>query len=126
MNKEELLALIKQTIQQIDTLEMYLETLSDKRRVNDYQISDLLHFIENNDIKAKDSNKLIKLIKEKRVTRKDLMKQDSIREVWNNNINKLTLKTNRQFLLHEINKRDKSLDTEYRYRELNEEQLKDL
>ena len=126
MSKDELLDLIKQTIQQIDTLEGYLETLSDKRRVNDYQISDLLHFIENNDIKAKDSNKLIKLIKEKRVVRKDLMKQDSIREVWNNNINKLTLKTNRQFLLHEINKRDKSLDTEYRYRELNEEQLKDL
>lgn len=126
MSKDELISLIKNICLQLDTLDEYLESISEQKRKVDYELSDLLHFIENNDIKAKDSNKLIKLIKEKRLIRRDLNKQDSIKDTYNNNISRLALKNNRQFLLSEVLKKEKSLETEYRYRELDENELKEL
>ena len=53
--------------EQMDDLDKYFNDLPNKQSQVDEELSDLLHYIENNDLTPKQSLKMIKLIKEKRL-----------------------------------------------------------
>ena len=102
--------------QQLQELDDYLNKISDLQSEVDEEISDLLHYIENNDLTPKQCVKMIKLLKQKRLVRRGLCKDYEIKKVFNNNRNKLSIETQRPFFLTEIHKKAKELNSQYRYR----------
>lgn len=46
--------------------------------------------------------------------------------VYDENKNKLSSNENRQFLLHEVCKKEKNLNTEYKYQEYTKEELESI
>ena len=102
--------------EQMDDLDKYFNDLPNKQSQVDEELSDLLHYIENNDLTPKQSLKMIKLIKEKRLIRRGLCNDNEIKRVYNNNRNKLAIDSQRPFFSSEINKKAKELNQQYRYR----------
>ena len=83
--------------EQMDDLDKYFNDLPNKQSQVDEELSDLLHYIENNDLTPKQSLKMIKLIKEKRLIRRGLCNDNEIKRVYNNNRNKLAIDSQRPF-----------------------------
>lgn len=112
--------------EQLDDLDDYFNQLPTLQSQVDEELSDLLHYIENNDLTPKQSSKMIKLIKEKRAIRRGLCKDYEIKRVYNTHKSKLALDNQRQFFVKEIRKKAKELNGVYKNRQLSDEQIKDL
>ncbi|MBO7614756.1 MAG: hypothetical protein J6T15_03575, partial [Bacilli bacterium] len=73
----------------LDVIENYNDGLCDALSNQDQKISDLLHFIENNNINAAQSCHLIKEIKKVRMERRKVKNDMELARVYKDNINKL-------------------------------------
>lgn len=112
--------------QQIENLDDYFNNLSTMQSQIDEELSDLLHYIENNDLTPKQSAKIVKIIKEKRAIRRGLCNDYEIKKVYNAHKGKLTIDTQRQFFLNEIYKKAKELNSKYKNRQLSDDDIKEL
>lgn len=127
INPTELVKNVLDAIQKLDDLDDYFEKLSSLQSKVDEELSDLLHFIENpkNKLTNKQSSKLIDLIKEKRIERRNLLNDFEIKKVFNDNRNKICYTNQRQFFLNAINKKNRELNNEYKPRILSDDEILD-
>lgn len=102
--------------QQLQELDDYLNKIPDLQSEVDEEISDLLHYIENNDLTPKQCVKMIKILKQKRLVRRGLCKDHEIKKVFNDNRNKISIEAQRPFFLTQLHKKAKELNSQYRYR----------
>ena len=113
-------------IGQLNSLDNYTSNLVNELSMLDEKTSDLLHLIENNKMKASASCKIIKEIREIRIKRRKVKQDLEISRIYNEQKNKLITKENRMFLIQELTKKEKSLNTEYKNRQYTDEELKEL
>ena len=104
---------VEKTLKGIDD---YFNDLPNLQSQVDEELSDLLHYIENNNLSAKECAKMIKLIKQKRLIRRGLCNDYEIKKTYSTHRNKLAVETQRPFFLMEIRKTTKKLNQQYRYR----------
>ena len=100
----------------LDEVDNYFKSIPEKQSENDMTISDIYHYIENNQISTKGSYRLIKELKEHLLIRRILKEDQEILRTFVSLKSKLNLPENRQMLLSEINKTRKRLDAPYNYR----------
>ena len=112
--------------EQLADLDDYFNELPNLQSQIDEELSDLLHYIENNDLTPKQSTKMIKLLKQKRTVRRGLCNDYEIKKVYNAHKGKLAIDTQRPFFLSEIHKKAKELNSTYKSRQLSDEQIKEL
>lgn len=112
--------------EQLQDLDDYFNSLPSLQSQVDEELSDLLHYIENNDLSPKECKGMIKLIKQKRLVRRGLCNDYEIKKVYNTHRGKLAVDTQRPFFLTEIHKKAKELNCKYRNRQLSDEEIASL
>ena len=122
----QILSQIYDISKQMTDLDEYFDKLPTLQSKVDEEISDLLHYIENNQLNLKQSAKMIKLLQEKRLIRRGLSNDNIIKNTYNNHKNKLIINVQRPFFLNEINKKTRELNSTYRNRQLSDENIKEL
>ena len=120
MRYEEFLNTVNNAIKLIDKLDKMIQTQPDELRKVDYELSDYYHLIENNELNDAQSAIVVKRIHELRVARRGLLKEHEIENTYNTHKTKLIGNNTRQFLLAEICKIQKKIDSEYKNRVLDE------
>lgn len=110
----------------LDEIDDRIKTQSSELQNVDFQISDYLHYIENVDIDDKECVNLVKELKNLRQIRRSLQREHEIEKTYKDNANKVMGNNTREFLVAEINKTMKQLDSEYKYRVINEEEIKNI
>lgn len=110
----------------LNDLDEYLNEIPNLQSQIDEELSDLYHYIENNELNAKQSFKMIKLIREKRIIRRGLNNDYEMKKTYISNRNKLLIDSQRQFFLTEIHKKNKELSSKYKNRRLTDEEIKNL
>lgn len=126
MISSQILSQIYNISKQMTDLDEYFDKLPTLQSKVDEEISDLLHYIENNQLNLKQSAKMIKLLQEKRLIRRGLSNDNIIKNTYNNHKNKLIINVQRPFFLNEINKKARELNSTYRNRQLSDENIKEL
>lgn len=120
----EVIEKIREAIVLLNNIDEYNETLPSLMSSNDLAISDLYHYIENNTMNSKSSYRIVKELKEKLKERRRLKSEQDIIRVFNNNKQKLIEINNRKMILIDLNKEKKKLQTPYKNRIYEEEELK--
>ena len=110
----------------LNDLDEYLNEIPNLQSQIDEELSDLYHYIENNELSEKQSFKMIKLIKKKRIIRRGLNNDYEMKKTYISNRNKLLIDSQRQFFLTEIHKKNKELSSKYKNRRLTNEEIKNL
>lgn len=126
MRYEEFLNTVNNAIKLIDKLDEMIQTQPDELRKVDYELSDYYHLIENNELNDAQSAIVVKRIHELRVARRGLLKEHEIENTYNTHKTKLIGNNTRQFLLGEICKTQKKIDSEYKNRVLDETTVNDI
>lgn len=117
---------IKEAIKSIDKIDEMIDSQPDELQKIDYEISDWLHYIENNDTTSKQNEIIVKKLKELRIKRKSLHKEYAIEKAYKDNSSKMMGNNTRPMLLAEINKTIKQWENEYKNRILTEEEIKSI
>lgn len=117
---------IKQVIELIDEIDNLINTQAKTLQEIDLELSDWLHFIENNDVTEKQCVIVIKRIKELRLIRKSLHKEHAIEKTYKDNSSKMMGNNTRQMLLSEINKTISQWEKEYNNRIITDEQILEI
>lgn len=86
----------------------------------------MLHYIENNNLNAPQSCKVIKEIKKIRLERRKIKKDMELSKVYKDNINKLVNKDSRNMLTAKLHKTEKQLETEYQNRIYTQEDINNI
>lgn len=126
MRDELIVEKIRDAVQMLDDIDTMIRTQSQELQKVDYELSDLYHLIENNDLSAEASFKIVKRIHELRQQRRSLNNEHEIESTYQTNKSKMTGNETRQFLTTEIHKTVKQLKSEYRNRILTDEDIKNL
>lgn len=117
---------ITKTCDLLDEIDEYFSSIPSKQSEIDMAISDIYHYIENNQISTKGSYRLIKELKGHLLVRRTLKENQEILRTFVNHKSKLNLPENRKMLLGEVNKTKNRLAAPYNYRIYNsEESLKE-
>lgn len=133
MEKEEIstpmLEKIYDTIKQLKEIDIYFnEELPNRQSKVNEELSDLYHYIQSLDKipNGKQSQNLIKLIKEKRRERAMLNNEYELKVAYNNHRNKLSYANQIEFFEKEIHKKAKELNTTYRYRQFSNDKIEEM
>ena len=126
MRNEIILEKIKQVVNQLDEIDTMIETQPVELQKIDYELSDYLHLIENNELSELASIRIVKKVHELRLLRRSLNNEHEIENTYNIHKSKLAGKDTRQFLLHEVHKTVKSLSSQYKNRILTDEDIKEI
>lgn len=126
MRDELIIEKIKESIKCLDEIDNLINTQSEELQKIDYEISDWLHYVENNDIDEKVSYKIMKRIKELRKIRRSLHNEHEIEVVYKNNSSKMMGNNTRPMLLAELNKTIKQLDNDYKNRILTDDEIENV
>lgn len=110
----------------LDEIDNMIQTQSTELQQVDLELSDLYHLIESNELNEKQSYKIVKRIRDLRLKRRALNKEHDIENAYKNQSNKMMGNNTRQFVLTEINKTIKQLESNYKYRVLKEEDIQDI
>lgn len=114
---------ITNTLNELDT---YYDGLANELSVIDLKIQDLLHYIENNNISILWSYKYIVELKKLRIERRRIKRDMFILSKYNEHKNKIISSGNRQFLMNEVYKAEKQLDTPYKNRQYKDEEIEEI
>lgn len=126
MRDELIVTKIRDAVQMLDDIDAMIKTQSQELQKVDYELSDLYHLIENNDLSEKASFNIVKRIHELRKQRRSLNNEYEIENTYQTHKSKMTGNETRQFLTTEIHKTVKQLKSEYKNRILTEEDIKNL
>ena len=114
---------ITNTLNELDT---YYDGLANELSVTDLKIQDLLHYIENNNISILWAYKYIVELKKLRLERRRIKNDMFILSKYNEHKNKIISSSNRQFLMSEVYKAEKQLDTPYKNRQYKDEEIEEI
>lgn len=117
---------IKEIVAKLNELDDYNSSLNQKLNVLDEKTQDILHYIENNKISAFGCYRIIKELKQIRVERRKVKQDIELARTYDEQKNKLSSKNNRQFLIQEICKKEKQLQTTYKNRVYCEDEIKGI
>jgi len=117
---------IKEVVEKLDKIDEYNSTLLDKLSELDQKQQDLLHYIENNKINVLWCYRMIKEIKTIREQRRKVKNDMDLLSKYNEQKTKMISKENRQFLLAEIYKKEKTLGKNYTNKQYTEEEMQKI
>lgn len=118
---------IKDIVDKIDRLDTYDSGLSQQLSTVNEKIQDLLHYIENNKINILWCYRMVNQLKQLRIERRKIKNDMEILTKFKENKTKLVSNIdNRKFLLVEVCKKEKSLNTTYKNRQYTEEELQKI
>lgn len=126
MRDVQIVELVKQGIEILDKIDEMIKTQSVELQKIDYELSDLYHLIENNELSDEASVNVIKRIHDLRKERRALNNEYEIENTYQTHKSKLAGNGTRQFLATEILKTVKQLGKKYTNRVLTEEDIKEL
>ena len=126
MRDEKIVELVKQGIEILDKIDEMIKTQSVELQKIDYEIRDLYHLIENNELSEEASINLIKRIHDLWKERRALNNEYEIENTYQTHKSKLAGNGTRQFLATEILKTVKQLGKKYTNRVLTDEDIKSL
>lgn len=124
MEESNYLDQIKQIVSLLNSIDEKYDSISDRQSVVDSKISDIYHYIENNTMNSKSSYRIVKELKNVLSQRRELKKEQSILQIFQNEKERLKIKNNRSMLLAEVCKEDKGYNKKYNYRIYDEEEFK--
>lgn len=107
----------------LNEVDEYASTLNDKLSVLDSKEQDLLHYIENNRINMLWCYFMVKEIKTIRVERRKVKNDMELVSRFNDIKTRITSKDNRRFIVAELHKKMKQLQTTYKNRQYTEEDM---
>lgn len=110
----------------LNTLDTYMNSISDLQSQNDLFISDLLHFVEDYEFTPKKALKFVNILKEKRLERRKLNNEWEIKKVYDNGKQRFTYDSQRDIFLNSIYKKEKELKSPYRYRVATQEEIEEM
>ncbi len=116
---------VKKVVESLDELDKYIDNLPDICSKNDQSISDLYHYIENNKLDSKASYRMIKELKSRLIDRRKIKQEQELAHTLRTYQQRIVGSENRKLLLGEIGKTEKRLNTQYRYRVYNEDELRE-
>lgn len=117
---------VKEAIKILDEIDEMIETQPQELQKVDYELSDLYHYIENNNMSNETCLKVIERIKYLRLIRKSLNNEYSLEKVYKDNSSKMMGNGTRDFLFSNLCKTAANLDTEYKNRVLTDEDISNL
>ena len=124
---EELINNIQEAFALLDKVEKLNDIIHDQQSNVDSRLSDLYHYIENNNLNAAECCRIIKEIKKVREERRDINTAWEILRIFNANTGKLQNSGNRSILFAEIKREQKRLNNStYKNRVYKEEEIKDI
>ena len=126
MRDEILVDKIIQAVKILDEIDEMISTQGQELQKIDLELSDLYHFIENNNVTDNTSVKLIERIKQLRLLRRSLQREYEIENAYKNNSSKMMGNGTRSFLLNTIKQTVKNLNSEYKNRVLTDEDIEKL
>lgn len=126
MSDEKIYSLIVELINALNNIDEMIDSNSNRMQEIDLEINDWLHYIENNEIDEKQSIKIIKELKRLRDIRRTIKNEYEIEKVYKDNYSKINGLNTRTFLLAEINKTKKQLNSNYKNRVLTEDKIKEI
>jgi hypothetical protein len=113
-------------IQILNKVDEYIDTLVEELSNYDKRTTDLLHYIENNNLNAPQSCKIIKEIKKIRQERRKIKNDMELSKVYKDNINKLVNIDSRNMLMTKVHKTEKQLESEYQNRIYTQEDIDNI
>lgn len=117
---------VKEIISKLNAIDSYNSSLPQQLSIIDKKQQDILHLIESQKISAFEAYRIIKELRKVRIERRKIKNDMELLRVYDENKNKLSSNENRQFLLHEVCKKEKNLNTEYKYQEYTKEELESI
>lgn len=117
---------VKEIISKLNAIDSYNSSLPRQLSIIDKKQQDILHLIESQKISAFEAYRIIKELRKVRIERRKIKNDMELLRVYDENKNKLSSNENRQFLLHEVCKKEKNLNTEYKYQEYTKEELESI
>lgn len=115
---------ITQVVDILNDVETYCDNLTIELSNADSAISDMLHLIENNNLKTDQCYRVVKELHNIRLNRRRIKNDMELSATFKLHWQKLLNKDNRSMLITELCKKEKALKTEYNYRIYDEEQIK--
>lgn len=122
----EIMKKLTEAIDVLNEVDEYSSTLVGKLSELDSKEQDLLHYIENNNISILWCYKMIREIKTIREERRKVKNDMELMSRFNDVKTKITSKDNRQFILTELHKKEKQLQTTYKNRQYSEEDIQKI
>ena len=107
----EIVKTLQNIVNELDGIDTYDEGIAGKLSEIDQKIQDLLHYIENNKISILWSYKYMVELKKLRVERRQIKNDMYLLSKFNEHKNKMISSGNRQFLMREMYKAEKQLET---------------
>nr|DAO32444.1 MAG TPA: AT hook containing protein [Caudoviricetes sp.] len=117
---------ITNAISILDEIDNMIKTQSEELQKVDYKLSDLYHLIENNELSDEASINVVREIHLLRKERRSLNNEHDLEVVYQNQKQKMIGNDSRQFLVTELNKTNKRLNSEYKNRVYTTEQIEKL
>lgn len=117
---------INKAITILDEIDNMIESQPKALQQVDYKLSDLYHLIENNELSDEASVNVIKEIHNLRKLRRSLNNEHDIEVLYQNQKSKMIGNDTRQFLLTDIHKTLKKLNSEYKNRVYTEDEINEL
>lgn len=117
---------LQDSIETLNKLDELIETNSQRQSEVDSELCDLLHLIENQELKDVACIKITHRIRELRKIRRSIKNEYELIVKYQEVKARLSSKENRKFITAEIQKRMKNLNQEYKNRILTDEQIKEL
>lgn len=121
--KEELLNKVISSVNNLTTMEDEVHDYVTRLDKVEWKIRDILHYLETTPITRAGAIELITELQNLRIERRYIKQMWELWKVYDKNRMKLCEKGHRDFLIAELHKEDKSLQTTYNFRQYTKEQL---
>lgn len=117
---------IHNVIESLNEIDNYYESLTSRLSEIDQKTQDLLHYIEYNKISILWAYKYLVELKKLRIERRKIKNDMAILGKYSEHKNKLLSVSNRVFLLTEIHKVEKQLETPYKNRQYKDGEIEEI
>lgn len=123
----DVMAKVTEAIELLNDIDEYNGTLVNKLSELDCKEQDLLHYIEDNRINMLWCYNMVKKIKEIRLERRKIKNDMELMREYNDLKNRLASSdTGRRFIIAELHKKEKQLQTTYKNRQYSEDDVRDI
>lgn len=117
---------MQEIVNELDRIDTYDEGIAGRLSEIDQKIQDLLHYIETNKINILWSYKYMVELKKLRVERRQIKNDMYLLGKFNEHKNKIISSGNRQFLMNEMYKAEKQLETPYKNRQYKDGEIEEI
>lgn len=117
---------VSEAVEILNNIDNYCDNLPVELSNVDSAISDMLHLIENNNLKTDQCYRVVKELHNLRVNRRRIKNDMELSATFKTHWQKLLNKDNRTMLISELCKKERTLKTDYNYRIYNEEQIRKI